>query len=287
MAAPHDPHERGREEAPPRDPQHPPEHTGRPEPGRSAGPGPERDRGSEPERDGRPDAERRGLGVPAGPRLTNPPPPARRALEPPPPAAPPPPPRRRRSLRPFAIASGAVVAALLVIAAAIWWIPNLALPVPSPPGSSPPAPSPTPFAWLPQLTITQVTGPLEAAGYSCGQRPQAATPGLRATGCTRQTGSIACDVLIRAQDERHVWEVAATTRDPSGKSSPDPGSALGCDQTAVQLALQHDPARVEQVMGFVRQHIQDGRATSQIGSLNVLLQHDQNSFTCDLTAGYR
>ncbi|MBO0706460.1 MAG: hypothetical protein J2P39_14130, partial [Candidatus Dormibacteraeota bacterium] len=155
------------------------------------------------------------------------------------------------------------------------------------PGSSTPSPSPTPFAWLPQLTISQVTGPLEAAGYSCGQRSQANTPGLHATGCTRQTGSIACDVLIRAQDERHVWEVAATTRDPAGKSSPDSGSALGCDQTAVQLALQHDPSRVEQVMGFVRQHIQDARATGQIGSLNVLLQHDQNSFTCDLTGGYR
>ena len=263
---PHAPHESGREEAPPRE----------------AG-----ERAGGPERDGGADAERRGLGVPAGPRLTNPPPPERRALEPPAPAPPPPPPRRRRSLRPFAIATGSVLAALLLIGTGIWWLPNLALPVPPPPGSSTPTPSPTPFAWLPQLTVSQVTGPLEAAGYSCGQRSQAAIPGLRAVGCTRQSGAIACDVLIRAQDERHVWEVAATTRSGSGQAAPDAGSALGCDQTAVQLALQHDPGRVEQVMGFVRQHIQDGRATGQVGSLQVLLQHDQNSFTCDLTAGYR
>lgn len=272
MAGPHDPHDGGREEAPAREPAHrQAEPDGAPEDGR--------DRGPEP--------ERRGLGVPAGPRLTNPPPPARRSLEPPAPAPPPPPPRRRRSLRPLALASGAVLAALLLIAAGAWWLPNLALPVPSPPGGSSPTPSPTPFAWLPQLTISQVTGPLEAAGYSCGQRPQAGTPGLRAVGCTRQSGAVACDVLIRAQDERHVWEVAAVARDPTGQSSPDPGSALGCDQTAVQLALQHDPGRVEQVMGFVRQHVQDGRATGQIGSLTVLLQHDQNSFSFDLTAGYR
>jgi hypothetical protein len=262
MAEPHDPHDRGPDEAPPRELER------------------------SPERDGGPEPERRGLGVPAGPRLTNPPPPARRSLEPPAPAPPPPPPRRR-PVRKLAIAAGSVLAALLLVAAGIWWIPNLPLPVPPPPGSSTPSPSPTPFAWLPQLTISQVTGPLQAAGYSCGQRPQAGTAGLRAVGCTRQSGSIACDVLVRAQDERHVWEVAATTRDPSGQSSPDANSALGCDQTAVQLALQHDPGRVEQVMGFVRQHIQDRRASGQVGSLNILLQHDQNSFSCDLTAGYR
>jgi hypothetical protein len=230
--------------------------------------------------------ERRGLGVPQGPRLTNPPPPARRQPEEPPPAAPPPPPRRRPSRRAIALAAGSILT-LLVLITGYLWLPNLPLPALPSPTSNGPTPSPTPFAWLPQLTVSQVTGPLVAAGYSCGNQPQAGVPGLRATGCTRQAGAVSCRVLIRAQDERHVWEVAAMTTNPNGQPAPDPESALGCDQTAVQLALQHDPGRVNQVMGFVRPHVQDQRASAQIGSLNVLLQHDQTGFTCDLTAGYR
>jgi hypothetical protein len=182
---------------------------------------------------------------------------------------------------------GSVLALVALIVAAVWWLPNVPLPEPPSGGSSTPAPSPTPFAWIPQLTVSEVTGPLVAAGYSCAAQPQAGVPGLRATACTRQGATPACEVLIRAQDERHVWEVAATTRDPTGQQAPDAGSALGCDQTAVQLALQHDPGLASQVMAFVRQHVQDGRASGKVGSVTVQLQHDQNSFTCDVTAGYR